>query len=180
MKAATGKPGGALYRIPLRNAAIGSTLAVLMFITLYFLEKNPLVNTKFFNLLLLLIFLVFTLKEFKEQHAVLKFWQGMSLGFLFYFPFALVSGAAVYIAVASADPGLLSGYVDQRIAELELSRERIVETIDLRAFEETLESIRGTTPLQLALDDFLKNTIAGLFITILVSVIFRTHKHQPS
>jgi hypothetical protein len=176
MNTATGKPGGVLYRIPLRNAAIGSALAVLMFITLYYLEKSPLVNTKFFNTLLLLIFLVFTLREYKEQHAVLKFWQGMSLGFLFYLPFALVSGTAVYIALTSADPGLLDGYVDQRIAELELNREQIVKTIDRRSFEEALESIRGTTPIQLALDDFLKNTIAGLFITILVSVIFKNRK----
>ena len=180
MTTAAGRPGGALYRIPLRNAAIGSALAVLMFITLYYLGKNPLVNTRFFSLLLLLIFLVFTLREYKEQHAALKFWQGMSLGFLFYLPFALVSGTAVYIAVTSADPGLLSGYVEQRVAELELSRERIVETIDRRAYEETLGSIRGTTPIQLALDDFLKNTIAGLFITILVSVIFRSRKSQTS
>lgn len=178
MSALTGRAGGALYRIPLRNAAIGGAMAALMFITLYFLGKNPLVNTKFFNLLLLLIFLVFTLREYKEQHAVLKFWQGMSLGFLFYVPFALISGTAVYIAVASADPGLLTQYVDQRIAELELSRERIVESIDLGAYEEALGSIRGTTAVQLALDDFLKNTIAGLFITILVSVIFRTRKPQ--
>jgi hypothetical protein len=41
------------------------------------------------------------------------------------------------------------------------------------SFDEAMAGVKGTTALDLALDDFLKKTIIGLFLTIIISVILR-------
>lgn len=177
MAASSGLPAS-LWRIPLRNAAIGGLLSILMFITLNIMDKSPVVNIKFFNSLLLIIFIPFTIKEYQNHYGSVPFWKGMSLGFLHYFPFALLSASCVYITLHWIKPGLLDQYVAERTAEIMLSRDRIVETIDEAAYLDALQNIGQATAAQVAMDDFLKNSIAGLFIVIIVSVIFRAFTHK--
>ena len=162
-----------LWPIPLRNAAIGGLLSILMFITLNIMGKNPLVNIKFFNSLLLIIFIPFTIKEYQSHCGAVPFWKGMSVGFIHYLPFALLSASCIYITLYWIKPGLLEQYVAERTAEIMLSRDRIVETIDETAYRDALQNIGQATAAQVAMDDFLKNSIAGLFIAIIVSVIFK-------
>lgn len=171
-----GYPGHPLIRIPIRYGLIGIFLYGTLFLLLYFLGYNPLVAGRpwDFGFLLMPLMIFFAIKDFKVNHnsGELRFWQGMTAGFVTYFVLAL--GVALFIFVfLKVDPAILDSYIQDRLALLENSKEHFVEQLGEDLFEEQVDRMSHTTAVVVALDDFWKKLLIGLFLTILIAAILR-------
>ncbi len=78
-----------LIRVPFRYAIIGIVLYGTLFLLLYFLGYNPLVIGRpwDFGFFLIPLMVFISIKDFKSNYndGELRFWQGMSGGFITYF-----------------------------------------------------------------------------------------------
>jgi len=148
---------------------------MLLFLIFYFLDLDPLVNIKIIDLFLLAIFIFFALKEFRDRYndRHLHFWQGMTGGMISYLSLAILSALFIFIMTVIIDPELTTKYIESRIALLMENRQTLVDQMDEDTFVRAIEGVRETTGIDLALDDFLKKSIIGLFLTIIIAVILR-------
>jgi hypothetical protein len=55
-------------------------------------------------------------------------------------------------------------------------REDLIEQLNLAAYEETYASISTMTAYNVAMNDFLRKIIPGLFYTIIISIILKQSK----
>ena len=164
-----------LFTVPFRYGLIGGGLVIVLFIVFYLLQLDPLVNIKIIDMLLLAIFIFFALKEFRDRYnnRQLHFWQGMTAGVTCYLTVAITSALFILIMTVIIDPAMTTNYIEGRLALLSENQEKLVETMDEQAYADAVAGVNATTPTDLALDDFLKKSIIGLFLTIIIAVILR-------
>lgn len=164
-----------LFAIPFKYGLIGGGIVVSLFILFYLLNLDPLINIKVIDILILAIFIFFALKEFRDRYnnRKLHFWQGMTGGVVNYLTIALISSIFILIMTVIIDPELTTNYIESRITLLNENKQQLIDTIDEEAYFETLAGLEETTPFDLALDDFLKKSMIGLFLTIIIAVILR-------
>jgi len=166
-----------LFRIPLRYALIGIFLYGTLFLILYFLGYNPLVVGRpwDFGFLLIPLMVFFATKDFKTNYnkGELRFWQGMSAGFVTYFVIAIGVALFIYLFLSVADSSILHGYIEDRMHLLEVSKEQFIAQLGADLFDEQMFKMQQTTALIVALDDFWKKLVIGLFLTILIAAVLR-------
>jgi hypothetical protein len=160
----------------LKYGLIGGALTIILFFILIFLDINPFVAYKKldFGFLILPVFIFFSIKEFRDlrNNRQLRFWQGMTVGFFTYIFLALTSAVFILLAL-SFYPQVLDQYIIDRSLMVENNKSQIVETLGEEVYYQTYQDLQQISPFVLALDDFLKKIFAGLFITIIISVILR-------
>lgn len=164
-----------LVTIPLKYGVFGSLVVILLFLTFYFLDMDPLTNIRVVDLLILAIFIFFALKEFRDRYynRQLHFWQGMTGGIICYLSLAIISAVFIFIMTVIIDPELTTKYIEGRLNLLNENRQTLVNTMDEETYLKAVAGVKNTTGLDLALDDFLKKSIIGLFLTIIIAVILR-------
>ncbi len=164
-----------LIAIPLKYGAIGGGFLVLLFLIFYFFDLDPLTNIKIIDAIIICIFTFFATKEFRDRYndRQLHFWQGMTVGMINYLSIALISALFILIMTSIVDTGMVPEYVAGRVALLIENKENLIETMNQDTFQNALDGVKTTTSFDLALDDFLKKSIIGLFLTIIISVILR-------
>ena len=164
-----------LVAIPLKYGILGGSIVILLILIFYFLDLNPLVNIKVADLLLLSIFIFFSLKEFRDRYndRRLHFWQGMTGGVINYLTIAVISAVFILLLTVIIDPEVTTKYIEGRIELLNENRQTLIDTMDEETYLKAVAGVQETTGLDLALDDFLKKTIIGLFLTIIIAVILR-------
>lgn len=164
-----------LFSIAVKYGLIGGLLVVFLYLLFYFLGKNPLLEIKYIDLPILGIFIFFALKEFKVRFndGELRFWQGITGGMITYVTIAVISGIFILILLNVIDPGITQSYIESRVSLLNENKETLIESINEQAYTDALEGVQNTTATDLALDDFLKKSIIGLFLTIIIAVILR-------
>jgi hypothetical protein len=164
-----------LFTIPLKYGLMGGGIVVLLFIIFYLLDLDPLVNIKMIDMLILAIFIFFALKEFRDSHnnRELHFWQGMTGGVVNYVTIAIISSIFVLVMTVIIDPEMTTNYIEGRIQLLQENKQTLIDTMDEDTFLEAVAGVENTTAIDLALDDFLKKSMIGLFLTIIIAVILR-------
>jgi len=164
-----------LFAIPLKYGAFGGGIVILLFVIFYLLDLDPLVNIKMIDMFILAIFIFFALKDFRDRYnnRELHFWQGMTGGVINYLTIAIISALFILVMTVIIDPELTTKYVESRIELLHENRQTLVETMDEETFFDTLSGVEKTSAMDLALDDFLKKSMIGLFLTIIIAVILR-------
>lgn len=164
-----------LVAVPLKYGALGGSMVILLFLTFYFLDINPLTSIKIVDAFILAIFIFFSLKEFRDQYnnRKLHFWQGMTGGIINYLTIAVISSTFIFVMTVIIDPELTTKFIETSIALLNENKQTLIEEMDEATFEEAMAGVSETTGFDLALDDFLKKSIIGLFLTIIISVILR-------
>jgi hypothetical protein len=164
-----------LITVPLKYGGIGGILVILLFMIFYFLGKNPLVEIKLVDILILAVFIFFSLREFRDSHnnKELHFWQGVSGGMITYFSIAIISALFILVLLVVIDPAITTDYIQSRIQLIDENKAKLVENINEQAYLDALAGVKKTTPMDLAIDDFLKKSIIGLFLTIIIAVILR-------
>lgn len=169
-----------MVKVSLKYGLTGGGVFIVLFVVLYFTNEDPLLYAGLIDAVIMLIFLIFAMKEFRDLYhgGVMKFAEGMSIGIMCYLIMALISAVFVYIMTAIVDPNLLSHYIDTRMAMIREHKEALTGTIDRSAYLRSLAGVRGTTAFDLALDDFFKKSITGLIITIAIAVIFRKQQSK--
>ncbi|MEQ9300795.1 MAG: DUF4199 domain-containing protein [Cyclobacteriaceae bacterium] len=164
-----------LIAVPVRFGSIAGALTIVLFLVLYSMEVNPLVEARVVDLVLIPMFLYFGLKDFRDYRngGILHYWQGMTAGVIIYLLMALMSSIWIITFLEFIDPDLLSNYILDRAELLDGSKLQIVEQMGEQTFLESKDEIQRITSFDLALDDFLKKSIIGLMLTIMISVILR-------
>jgi hypothetical protein len=148
-----------------------------MFLLLYFLGNNPLIVGRpwDFGLLLIPLMIFFAIKDFKTNFNAgeLRFWQGMTAGFVTYFVLALGVAIFIYLFLLFADPTILDGYIQDRITLLTESKEQFINQLGENLYYEQIDKMNQTTAFIVAIDDFWKKLLIGLFLTILIAAVLR-------
>jgi hypothetical protein len=163
-----------LLGVPLKYGLIGGCLVIGLILFLYLMDKNPLSNARYSDLFVLLVFILFAVREFRDVHnnKVLHFWQGLSVGVITALTIAVMSSICI-VVICLADRELLPAFVSEKIEFVNQNKTSLIETIDERAYSDTIRGLKETTITDMALDDFLKKTLIGLILSIIISVIFR-------
>lgn len=164
-----------LIVVPLKYGTYGGAMVAVFFIIFYLLKLDPLVNIKMLDPLFLGIFIFFALKEFRDKYnqRQLHFWQGMTGGVICYITIALISALLILLMTLIINPDMTVQYISGRIALLSENKQTLIDTINEETYFETLAGVKETTGFDLALDDFLKKSIIGFFLTIVIAVILR-------
>lgn len=165
--------------VPFKYGAVGGVFAVALFMVLLFSGENPLLSTPvdfLVNLVILLIFVVFGIKEFKNVYhgGYLHFWQGMSIGVFTVTLIAIISSLFILLYLNGVAPELLDSYKSSMEALINSNKEAFLEQYGEDVYRKTLADNSEVRPIDLALDEFLKKKVfVGFFVTIIVSVIMR-------
>ncbi|MEQ9424785.1 MAG: DUF4199 domain-containing protein [Cyclobacteriaceae bacterium] len=164
-----------LFGVPIKFGTIGGAMFILMFCITYGIDKNPLIDLKFFDFILIPIFLFTAMKEYKDyrNNGILHFWQGMTVGVGTYLLMAAVSAFFVTIFLTLIDPAVIDQYISSRLEMLEGKQAEMVEMMGQSTYTKTRDDLINTSAGILALDDFLKKCLIGLLLTIPIAVILR-------
>ncbi len=166
-----------IVTISFRYGMLAATLSIILFSVLYYFGRNPLLIPSFldFRLLLFPIFLVFSIRDFKENrnNGLLQFWQGFSIGMLIVIIVATSMGLYIYLLGSVIDHNFTSNYVQTTIHNILQLKEKIIAQIGEDKYKKTLQLLPTTTLFDLALDYFIKSFPLGIFLTILISLVLR-------
>ena len=165
-----------LVGISLRNGLIAGTLAVALLVLMYYLGRHPLMVAPFldFRIVLLGVFIFFTLKEFRENHQAgeLHFWQGMAGGFNMVMVTATIASLLLWI-FAALETDFIREYVTRMTEYLKSFPKEDIERIGKDAYQRNLENLPSTNGKQVAASYFVQSMVIGFFVTIIVSVALR-------
>ncbi len=164
-----------LISVPLKFGTIAGGLSILMFLIAYWMGKNPLIDLRFFDFLILPVFLFFSMKYFKDykNNGILHFWQGMTVGVLNYVVLAVLSAIFIIFFLNFINAQLVDFYIIDRLEIIDLKKKEIVSEMGEGTYNQTRSDIGNTSATILALDDFLKKCLIGLTLTIPIAVILR-------
>jgi len=153
----------------------GGFLAILQFLTLHFLDRNPLLTGKIFDIVLLLLILFFAIRYFRdyENGLRLEFLEGLKVGLLTSAILGLVSALFVFIFLTFINPGVMEAYKAERIDFLITNQDKVLENIKPELFEKTIEEIKSISIKDLVMDEILRKTIIGLFLSIVLAIFLR-------
>lgn len=165
---------------PIKFGVTGAALIISMFLVFYFSSANPLVEMGMFDFFILPIFLFLGIKEYRDtfNNKLLEFWQGMTLGFFCYLVIAILTSLFILFFVTVINPDVLDTYVVSRLEILESGRENIIEKMGENSYQESLLEIKNITLSDVILDNFLKKTMIGMLLTIMISIITK-RKPKP-
>jgi hypothetical protein len=168
-----------ILKVSARFGGVAALLSITLFSILYFAGKNPMFIPAYldFRLLLFPIFLVFSIRDFKEyrNNGVLHFWQGFSVGILIVLIISLAMTLYILILGGWIDPSFTQKFITGTMQNIQHSKENIIAQVGVAAYNKTLELIPGTTLYDLAFDYFLKSLPLGIIITILISLVLRNN-----
>jgi hypothetical protein len=128
-----------------------------------------------FRILLFPIFLVFSIRDYKENHnnGFLHFWQGFSIGLLVILIIAGIMSLFIAVLGTWIEPDFVQKFIQSSIDQIESAKEKITTAIGQEELTKVLEILPSTTLFDLALDYFLKSLPYGLFLTIIIALILR-------
>jgi len=165
-----------LLFLSVRNGLIAGVLGFSLLLALYYMGKHPFLFPIYFDfrLILLSVFIVMTLKEFRDdyQEGILYFGQAMISSFLFTLIFAAVASLCVW-TFCFIVPEFLTGYITTATNQLKTIQPAIIEQLGKEAYERNLNQLPATRASDLAVDYFGKTFIISFFISIIISVILR-------
>ncbi len=164
-----------LVATPLKFGLLGGSMTILMFMITYWMDKHPLIDMKFFDFIIIPIFIFFSLKEFRDfqNGGILHFWQGMTLGVINYLLVAVISALFILVFLNLIDPILIDSYINDRLGIIDLKKEDLISQMGEETYQKSREDTLNITAGILALDDFLKKCLIGLTLTIPMSVLLR-------
>lgn len=164
-------------KVSIRYGLIGSAIGSLLIIILYSIGRHPfLIPVMFdFRIILFSILLFFSLREFREyyQQGILYFWQGIMMCIIFTLVFAVMTSLCIWL-FATWQPEFVTEFV--KLFQ-ERSRafppQQIIEQIGKDGFEQTLQALSATKPIDMAKQFFWQCLMISLFLSVIISVILR-------
>ena len=170
----------ALIRTSLRYGLVGGLIMIAPFFVLLKIGEKPLINlnTLILEGMLMFIFLYIGLREYRDKHndGVLKFWEGMTSGFMIYICMALVSALIMAVFIFWIDPDYITQY---RVEAQEYIKDSITKIEDEEKKEilaQQLSRVSETNQSDLVFDSLFKKIMLGLVLTPIGTVILRKYK----
>ncbi len=167
-------------RISLIAGFICSLLVLLYFFTFYFLNKNPLLHMSTYDMLVVLVCIGLAMGVYRDKWNAgkLSFWEAAKIGFFTNLIGTFLSTFAIYIFIAFIDTEVLSKHIEDLKNILLQTKEQIYESFGKEAYAETMKNLQATTPLDEALDIFIKKFLVCLLATGFIAAILRKNKIQ--
>ncbi len=153
----------------------GGLLAIILFLVLwYVVGMNQLVTNKFFDAILVLFFVFFSIKDFKDNrnNGVLHYWQGMSVGISTFFVMATCWGSFVYFFLTFINPEPLHNFIQERLTVVNQNKAYYISEFGERWFREQLNSIPAISPFDMSLD-YLKMLLFIFPVILILTIIMR-------
>lgn len=181
MPVVPGKPRPELYmfRRSIKYSLICGVFIVVAFVVAYTMDGNPFIDFShlLFDVFIFGIFAGFAMYEYKiyVNQGYLKFWEGMSLGFLVYTPAAILFGVLLAIFFA-ANPDALTEYKLAAQQFLQDDKAAFLEKYDEARYLQEQREIAEVTSSGLVINSVLKKIISGFFVTPVISIILRKNK----
>jgi hypothetical protein len=165
-----------LVKVPLTYGAVAGFLGGLLVIGLFYIKPHPFLIPVYFDyrIFIFAVFLFFTLKELREVHysGIFYFWQGLISSLIFVWVFALIASSVIWM-FSLIVPEFVQSYVRFSIQQLKGMPQDIIEKVGKEVYDRNLELLPSTNGFDLALLYFGQSFLIGLFISIILSVIFR-------
>jgi hypothetical protein len=164
----------------LKYGLVGGILIVTPFFVLLKLGESPLLNlnTLILEGMLMFIFIYIGLREFRDRHngGLLKFWEGMTIGFMIYLGMALVSTIIMALYIFGIDQEYVITYRQEAIEYINDSLKRISDEEEREALSNQLTRVSETEASDLVFDSLSKKILLGLALTPIGTVILRKYK----
>ena len=165
-----------MFYLSVRNGVIAGILGVVLMIVLYYMGRHPFLFPIYFDfrLVLLTVFLIVTLKEYRNysQDGILYFSQGMIISLLFTIVFALVASSLIGL-FGYLFPEFLNTYITMATEQLRGIQPEMIEQIGKEAYEKGISQLPATKMTDLMIDYFIKSFVISFFVSIIISVILR-------
>lgn len=166
-----------LLLVPFKYGSVGAIMIIVSLLILFSLDRHPLLLNPVLEVRLpiyaLIIFISF--KSYKDLYSngILHFWQGITMGMVAYIIMALGTALFIYIISDIASTNFLSEYIRISSSQLAANKELFIETIGEKTYIDTMAQLPKTRAIHLAVDYLLKSMPIGLFLTLILSVLFR-------
>ena len=169
---------GPLLSVALRYGAVAGILAALLLIGTYYISGHPLMISPFldFRLLLLGVFVFFTLKELRDIHqqGVLYFWQGMIGALVVVLSAGIISTGGMLI-FGTLENRFVADYIVEMEKYLRTFNPEAIAQVGKEMYERNLTLLPSTNIGDLATTYFVQGLVIGFFVSIILSVILRKH-----
>ncbi|EPR69033.1 DUF4199 domain-containing protein [Cyclobacterium qasimii] len=152
----------------------GGGLCFLGYLTIYWLDIEPISMNLIIGYLVTPIFVFFSVKSFRDNFNAgnLYFGQGMTVGFFTYTIIAMISAMYVFGSI-QLDEELFTTFRQINLELMSANKTILEEKLNVAAYEETYANISKMTIFDVALNDFLRKIFPGLFFTIIISIILK-------
>lgn len=165
-----------IFKVGAKYGLFSGVMSIFILWVFVWLGQNPLYEMNFLVLevILLGIFVLFAIKEFKDRHGMgeLRFWQGMSTGFVVYLTTAIVFTPGLWLFL-TIEPQVVAEYIQMSYQYQVDNEEMQVERMGRELYEKGLKELKSVRNQDLLLSGFLKKLFLGMFITPLISLILR-------
>ncbi|MTI32535.1 DUF4199 domain-containing protein [Xanthovirga aplysinae] len=166
-----------LVKVAIKYGLIGALISIVPFLTLYFSNISPVGNPSsvIVDFLLMLVFIFFANREFRDSknEGKLRFWQGMSIGFILYCIIGFVYGAFVFIFIKSAGQPFFDMYIQQAAEGMKQVASTNPETISQEQLAQGLEELKNVTAVDLFFKALIGKLFLGLIVTPIVTIVLR-------
>lgn len=161
----------------MKYGVLGAAFSIIMFFVFIMMGNIPMVSARLFDFVLLPVFIFLAVKEFKDYQNAgeLRFWQGMSVGFVVYFTLGIISGVFLYIYLSTFGSEIFADFVSNEIDKIIQNKDMIVDQMGETTYEDVLRSMQQSKVIHVAFDDLIKKSFVGLFISPVISLFMRTN-----
>jgi hypothetical protein len=127
-----------------------------------------------FRIILLGVFLFFSLRELRDLHrgGILYFWEGLIASSIFVSTFAILVSTAMYV-FAIIVPEVLQLYIKEMLDLAKSYPQEAIDQIGKDVYARNLLAIPATNVFDMSLKYFGQSLIIGTFISIILSVVLR-------
>lgn len=169
-----------LYKVPLKYGLAGGVLSILIFLVLYWSNIYPLeVGTYIINGIVIVIMLFFSIKELRDYkyEGKLEYWQGISAGMVCVLVICFLSSLFLIIFIKYVDSEILVQHQQYMMENIVENKESLIENHGVETYEQVLSQSKETvSPWTIALDDFIKKGVIGLFFSTIIALSFKHTK----
>lgn len=165
-----------LFRISIRYGIVGGIIAFVLLVIMFYTGRHPLTVSPFldFRLLLIGIFIFFSLKEFRDydQDGTLYFSQAMLGGFVVIFTLSALA-SILLLAFGSLENDFVVLYIEQVTAYVKAFSKEDIARLGKDIYQRNLDALPSTNISTLAITYFIHGLVIGFFVNIILSVILR-------
>lgn len=167
-----------LVSVMARYGVLSGILGIVAAMVFYYIGKHPFWIFPFFDprVLLIIIFLIFGLKEVRDyvQGGVLYFWQGLGGSLILLAVMSVIGYAGIWI-ITAFEPDFLKTYIEQGLEQIKAIPAENANEIGVAAMEEVRKTLPDTTAAWMAKRYAIQTYMFGFFIAVIISVVLRRH-----
>ena len=169
----------ALINTSLKYGLAGGVFLSAPFFILLAIDQKPLINlnTLILEGLLTTLFIYFGLREYRDRWnaGILKFWEGMTMGFIIYIVGAIIATGILSTYLYLIEPDYLSTYKAELTEWLNDSLTKMDDPEEKELLQGQIGKVEETMTLDLIIDTITKKIVLGLIFTPICTVFLRRY-----